>query len=135
MIHNVTNDMKHYMELQESERRFMMASEQVNIYYWEYNVVTKEMHPCFRCMRDLGLPRILTNYPESAFELGVFPPEVHDMYRDWHRQIEQGVKELEAIIPLTEQRVPFKVRYTTEYDRSGNPVKAYGSATMVTEGK
>ena len=131
MVHNVTNEMKHYMELLESERRFQMASEQVNIYYWEYNVITKEMHPCFRCMRDLGLPRVLTNYPESAFELGVFPPEVHDMYRDWHRQIEQGVKELEAIIPLTEQRIPYRVRYTTEFDQNGKPIKAYGSATLV----
>jgi len=135
MIHNVTNDVKHYLELQESERRFKIASEQVNIYYWEYNVLTKEMHPCSRCMRDLGLPQVLTNYPESAFERGVFPPEVHDMYRDWHRQIEQGVKELEAVIPLTEQRIPFRVRYTTEFDRGGNPVKAYGSATMVVEDK
>lgn len=131
MVHNVTNDMKHYMELLESEHRFKIASEQVKIYYWEYNVLTKEMHPCFRCMRDLGLPPVLTNYPESAFELGVFPPEVHEMYRDWHRQIEQGAKELEAIIPLTDQRIPHRVRYTTEFDRSGNPVKAYGSATLV----
>jgi len=135
MIHNVTNEMKHYHELLQSEHRFKMASEQVNIYYWEYNVVTKEMHPCFRCMRDLGLPQMLTNYPESAFELGVFPPEVHDMYRDLHRQIEAGVKELEAIIPLTEKRVPFRVRYTTEFDNTGKPIKAYGSAALVVEEK
>lgn len=133
MIHNVTNEMNHYMEILESERRFKMASEQINIYYWEYNVATKEMHPCFRCMRDLGLPQVLTNYPESAFEMGVFPPEVHDMYRDWHRQIEAGVKELEAVMPLTEKRIPFRVRYTTEFDQSGRPVKAYGSAALVVE--
>lgn len=133
MIHNVTNEMRHYMELMESERRFQIASEQVNIYYWEYNVLTKEMHPCFRCMRDLGLPQVLTNYPESAFELGVFPPEVHEMYRDWHRQIEEGVKELEAVMPLTMQRIPFTVRYTTEFDETGRPVKAYGSAALVVE--
>lgn len=135
MIHNVTNEMKHYLEVMESERRFKMASEQVNIYYWEYNVATKEMYPCFRCMRDLGFPHVLTNYPESAFETGVFPPEVHDMYRDWHRQIEKGVKELEAVIPLTEQRIPFRVRYTTEFDEAGRPIKAYGSAALVIEGK
>ena len=135
MIHNVTNEMQHYYELLESERRFKIASEQVNIYYWEYNVATKEMHPCFRCMRDLGLPQVLTNYPESAFEMGVFPPEVHDMYRDWHRQIENGVKELEAVIPLTEKRIPFRVRYTTEFDETGRPVKAYGSAALIVEEK
>ena len=135
MIHNVTNEMQHYYELLESERRFKMASEQVNIYYWEYNVATKEMHPCFRCMRDLGLPAVLTNYPESAFEMGVFPPEVHDMYRDWHRQIEAGAKELEAVMPLTENRIPFRVRYTTEFDEAGRPIKAYGSAVLVAEGE
>ena len=135
MIHNVTNEMKHYMEILDSERRFKMASEQVNIYYWEYNIATKEMHPCFRCMRDLGFPQVLHNYPESAFEMGVFPPEVHDMYCDWHRQIEEGVKELEAVIPLTEQRIPFRVRYTTEFDEAGRPVKAYGSAALVVEEK
>lgn len=135
MIHNVTNEMNHYMEILESERRFKMASEQINIYYWEYNVTTKEMHPCFRCMRDLGLPQVMTNYPESAFEMGVFPPEVHDMYLDWHRQIENGVKELEAVMPLTEKRIPFRVRYTTEFDETGRPIKAYGSAALVVEEK
>lgn len=108
-----------------------MASEQVNIYFWEYTIATREMRPCFRCMRDLGLPAVLTNYPDSAIEQGVFPPEVADMYRDWHRQLEEGAEELEAVIPLTMDRVPFRVRYTTEFDQNGKPVKAYGSAALV----
>ena len=91
------------------------------------------MKPCFRCMRDLGLPPLLRNYPDSAIEAGIFPPEVADMYRDWHVQIANGVKELEAVIPLTANRVPFRVRYTTEFDENGNPIKAYGSAALVVE--
>jgi hypothetical protein len=55
------------------------------------------------------------------------------MYRDWHRQLEAGVDHLEAIIPLTVGRVPFHVRYTTEYDENGRPLKAYGSATLVVD--
>lgn len=131
MIRNVTIEKQYYEEISNNERRFKHASEQINIYYWEYNVETKEMRPCFRCMRDLGLPEVLTNYPDSAIEMGVFPPEVADMYRDWHVQIANGVKELEAVIPLTLDRVPFKVRYTTEFDVSGRPVKAYGSAVAI----
>ncbi len=131
MIRNVTAEKLHIQEMQDTERRFKMASEQVNIYFWEYTVATKEMRPCFRCMRDLGLPPIMTNYPESAIEAGVFPPEVADMYRDWHVQIGQGVKELEAVMPLTVGRVPFRVKYTTEFDENGRPVKAYGSAALV----
>lgn len=131
MIRNVTAEKQRYNAIADNEKRFKMASEQVNIYYWEYTIATKEMRPCFRCMRDLGLPALLTNYPDSAIEMGVFPPEVADMYRDWHRQLAEGVPELEAVIPLTVGRVPFRVKYTTEFDENGHPVKAYGSAALV----
>lgn len=131
MIRNITGERRAYDDMLDNERRFKMASEQVNIYFWEYTIATHEMRPCFRCMRDLGLPPIMTNYPESAFERGVFPPEVHDLYRSWHRQVAAGVPELEAIIPLTADRIPFRVRYTTEFDEHGRPVKAYGSAALV----
>lgn len=133
MIRNITMEKNRYSEMSDAERRFKMASEQVNIYFWEYTVATREMRPCFRCMRDLGLPALLTNYPDSAIERGIFPPEVADMYRDWHRQVAEGVPELEAVIPLTPDRVPFRVRYTTEFDENGRPVKAYGSAALVVD--
>ncbi|MBQ9605206.1 MAG: EAL domain-containing protein [Firmicutes bacterium] len=133
MIQNVTAEKKRFAEVYESDMRFRAASEQANVYAWEYTVATKQMRPCFRCMRDLGLPPLLENYPEPAIEAGIFPPDYADMYRDWHRQIEQGVEHLEAIIPLTVGRVPFHVRYTTEFDENGRPLKAYGSATLVVD--
>ena len=133
IIQNITAEKRIYEEIADSERRFRFASEQANVYAWEYTVDTKEMRPCFRCMRDLGLPPVVRNYPEPAIEAGIFPPDYADMYRDWHRQIEAGVESLEAIIPLTVGRVPFHVRYTTEFDENGRPLKAYGSATMVVE--
>lgn len=133
MIRNVTTEKEYYQALMDNERRFRFASEQANIYFWEYTVATREMRPCFRCMRDLGLPALLTNYPDSAIEMGIFPPEVADLYRDWHKQIAAGVPELEAVMPLTVGRVPFRVKYTTEFDEYGRPVKAYGSATLIVE--
>jgi len=132
MIRNTTAEKQRWIDVIDNERRFKAASEQVNIYYWEYTVATHEMRPCFRCMRDLGLPALLTNYPESAIERGVFPPEAAPQYREWHRQIDAGeVKSLEAVMPLTVGRIPFHVRYTVEFDESGCPVKAYGSAALV----
>lgn len=133
MVKNITAERERYDQLFLSERRFRFASEQANVYAWEYNIKTREMRPCFRCMRDLGLPPLVRNYPEPAIEVGIFPPDYADMYRDWHRQLEQGVGELEAIIPLTVGRVPFHVRYTTEFDENGKPLKAYGSATLVVD--
>jgi len=132
MIRNITSEKLRYEKFLSMEQNFKMASEQANIYYWEYSIPTKEMRPCFRCMRDLGLPALVKNYPEPAIEMGIFPPEVADMYRDWHKQLEKGVPELEAVMPLTVGKVPFRVKYTTEFDEYGQPVKAYGSATLIT---
>lgn len=103
------------------------------LFYWAYDVATKQMHPCARCMWEFGLPALVENYPEPVLKLGIFPPDYADLYRGWHRQIEEGVPSLEAVIPLTEARVPFLVRYTTEFDAAGRPVRAYGSATEATE--
>lgn len=131
MIRNITAE----KNIAADERRFHVASEQANIYYWEYNVNTREMRPCFRCMRDLGFSSLVVNYPEPAIAAGIIPPDYADMYRDWHRKIAEGAKSLEAVIPLTVGRVPFHVRYTTEFDDQGRPVKAYGSAALVADSK
>ena len=47
------------------------------------------------------------------------------------QQIDNGIPEIEADIPLTVGRVPFRVRYTTEFDENGRPVKAFGSARLI----
>ena len=135
MVRNITEEKKRSDEIELSEKRFMSAFEQANVYAWEYDIATKDMKPCYRCMRDLGLPPVVHNYPEPAIESSIFPPEVADEYRDMMRQIDEGVGTIEAIIPLTVGRVPFHVRYTTEYDETGKPLKAYGSATLVVDKK
>ena len=135
MVQNVTAEKKREIQVTADEIRYKAAFEQANIYAWEYTIATKEMRPCFRCMRDLGLPPLIKNYPEPVIESGVFPPDYADMYRDWHKQLENGVESMEAIIPLTVGRVPFHVRYTLVRDENGRPLKALGSATLVVDGE
>lgn len=53
------------------------------------------------------------------------------MYREWHRQLAAGIGSLEAVMPLTAARIHFRVKYTTEFDENGVPVRAYGSATPI----
>ncbi|MCR4909568.1 MAG: EAL domain-containing protein [Lachnospiraceae bacterium] len=134
-VENITARKNDSIELKESEQRYYYANEMANIYSWVYDVATKEMHPCSRCVRDMGLPPLVKNYPEPVIEAEIFPADYADMYRDWHRQIAEGVESLEAVIPLTAGRVPFHVRYTTIFDGEGKPIKAYGSATLVVDGE
>ncbi len=131
MIRNITKEKTYYEKLLSNEKSFKMTYDQINIFSWEYNINTKEMRPCFRCMKELGLPALIRNYPDPLYESGLFPPETKEMYYDWMKQLENGVESLEGVIPLTPDRIPFRVRYTTEFDETGRPIKAYGSAALV----
>ncbi len=133
VVQNITTEKKRFDELFKNESRYRAGFEHANMYAWEYDIATKQMRPCFRCMRDLGLPPLLENYPEPAIEMGIFPPEFADTYREWHRKMAEGAEHFEAIVPLTPSRIPFHVRYTTEFDENGRPLKAYGSATLVVD--
>lgn len=130
-IRNITDEKKRFFQLEDMDKRFKVAIEQANIYFWEYNIKTKDMKPCFRCMRDLGLPALVRNYPEPLIDLGIIPDDYADMYREWMSQINNGDASREEILPLTAGRVPFKFKYTLEYDEHGRPLKAFGSATLI----
>ena len=75
----------------------------------------------------------MTNYPEPAIDTDIFPPDYADMYRELMRKVDAGAPELEADIPLTVGRIPFRVKYAMEFDENGNPIKAFGSATLISE--
>lgn len=132
-VRDITDEHADFNELKESERRFIIAGDQINVYYWEYTIATKEMRPCFRCMRDLGLPAVVKNYPEPVFEAGIFPMDYYDMYHELMHKVDMGVEGLCAEIPLTVGRIPFRIRYTIEFDEDHNPIKAVGSATLVSD--
>ena len=132
-VRNISSELKMKETLSDIEYRYRQTSEQINIYNWEYTIATKEMRPCFRCMRDLGLPPIVYDYPEPVIENGTFPPDYADFYRDMMKKIDEGIPEIEADIPLTVGRIPFRIKYTTTFDENGKPVKSFGSATLISE--
>ena len=132
-IRNITAEKEALQQLRDNVKKFEMAGDQSNTFSWEYDISTKEMRPCSRCMRVLNLPPVIKDYPEPVIESGLFPAEIADMYRDWHKKLEEGADHLEAILPLTAERVPFHVRYTAEFDENGRPYKAYGSAVQVVD--
>ncbi len=131
MIRNVTSEHKRYDALMASDIGFKTVTEQINIYFWEYNILTKDMKPCFRCMRDLDLPPLVKNYPEPLVDKGIIPQQFAQPYRDWLKNLENGVEFMEADFALTPDLVPFRFRYTTEFDENGHPIKAYGSAALI----
>lgn len=131
MIRNITTEKLAIQEMLHRERLFRAAADQLKIFYWEYDIKTKRMYPCSRCMQELKFPPVLENYPTSAIERGIFPMDVADFYKEIHQRLEAGEPYIEIDIPLTEKRELYRLRYTTEFDKNGKPVKAYGTAIKI----
>lgn len=131
MVRNITREKNMYKAVLDTERRFKIASEQVNIYHWEYDILTKEMKPCFRCIRDFNMAPKMKNYPECIIGDGFINDEYKEKYIDIHKQLESGIENLEMDLTVTKDKIPFKLRYTVDFDSLGKPIKAYGSAVLI----
>lgn len=114
--------------IEQREDIFRNAAEQVNMFFWKYDIKTKEMLPCFRCQKYLGLPERIENYPDPAIESCIFPEG--DEYREIMKRVDAG-EDIDEIMPLTTEKVPFRVRYTVKRDSEGKPDVAYATAIPV----
>ena len=94
----------------------------------------EQMIPIVKRMTETASVPILVNpnagLPRSEKGRTVYDVDP-DAFAGWMKKIEEGVPHLEGIIPLTVGRIPFMIKYTTEFDANGKPVKAYGSARLI----
>ena len=114
--------------IEEREDIFMNAAEQVNMFFWKYDIKTKDMYPCSRCQKYLDLPKLVRNYPKPAIDMCIFPEGEH--YIDIMKRVDNG-EDIDEVMPLTSERVPFRVRYTVRRDADGNPSVAYATALPI----
>ena len=114
--------------IKEREDIFMHAAEQVNMFFWKYDIAEKVIFPCFRCQMILGVPARLENYPDSAIEMCIFPEG--ERYRRIMKKVDAG-QDIDEIMLLTSEKLPFRVRYTVERDKDGKPSVAYATAIPV----
>ena len=132
MVRNITEEKNKFIFTENNEAKLRFASEHAKLFAWEYDPTTNDMRPCGRCMKVLGLPPVIHNYPDAVIG-SIFPEDYADYYKDWHKQIKNGKEHLEGIIPLTKDRIPYHIEYTTIFDENHHPLKAFGSATPVSE--
>ncbi len=111
--------------IEEREDIFMNAAEQVNMFFWKYDIKNKDMFPCSRCQKYLDLPKLVRNYPQPAIDMCIFPEGKE--YMEIMERVNRG-EDIDEVMPLTSERVPFRVRYTVKRDADGNPSVAYATA-------
>ena len=76
----------------------------------------------------LGVPGRMDNYPESAIEMCIFPEG--ERYRQIMKKVDAG-QDIDEIMLLTSEKLPFRVRYTVVKDENGKPVCAYATAIPI----
>ncbi len=111
--------------IEEREDVFMNAAEQVDMFFWKYDIKSKDMYPCSRCQKNLELPKLVRNYPYPAIEMCIFPEG--DKYMEIMERVDRG-EDIDEVMPLTKERVPYRVRYTVKCDADGTPSVAYATA-------
>ena len=128
LIRNVTEEMLQIQDFRTYIRRSVKVCEQVGLYFWEYDVKTKRVYPGPRIMKEFNLPSVLENYPECMIGKKVIEDSFLDTYIQWHKDIANGQKHFSAIVHSPLDGRELLVRYETEFDENGKPIRAIGSA-------
>ena len=79
-------------------------------------------------MKEFNLPSVLENYPECMIGKNVVEDSFLDTYIQWHKDIAKGQKHFSAIVHSPLDGRELLVRYETEFDENGKPIRAIGSA-------
>ena len=106
------------------------ALSHTDIYYWLYDIENGTAIQNERVMKQLGVPKIMHNYPQSLLETGLIAPEYHESFLQMHEKVKEGAKEAEILL-CHSNGVFYRVRYTTIFDKQGKPIKAMGTAASI----
>jgi len=119
------------IEAESYKKRFYNLLGQTDIFYCEYVVATREMYPCERSVRELGLSPVMYNGPRAVIDAGIVGRDSEEVFYDLFRQIDAGTKHVEAEVAFTFSKKPYIIRCDVEFDGFGKPVSAFCSAVRV----
>ncbi len=106
------------------------ALDRTDIYYWLYNIEEESAIQNKRVQKELGVPEIMYNYPQSLFETGLIDSDYYDALITMHDKIKAGAKEAEMVLAHSNGAF-YRVQYTTIFDKHGKPIKAMGTASGI----
>lgn len=137
------NELKN-SENRESALRKLYASsvDAAELVVWEYDIAGRTVtfsetaYTTRRC-RELNLPHVFRNVPDSLYE--IIPKEYHSAIKKLYEDVFTGKQYTSADIafrPLQDQLPIFlHLSYTTVLNSDGKPVKAYGTSQDMTKVK
>ena len=137
------NELKSSESRESALRKLYAASiDAAELVVWEYDPAThtvvfdKSGYTARRC-REIGLPQVFHNVPESLY--AIIPEEYHAELRRFYDDVFAGKPNTTSDIafrPSPDQAPLFlHLSYTTLLDSDGKPIKAYGTSQDMTKEK
>lgn len=123
-------------ELILSEKRYEAAMEHTDIIIFDYIMETKRILQSKNAVHKYGLTLAFDNGPEQLVQAGIVHQKSVDEFRNVFHKIEDGEAYVKAIITLIDlggHEVLNELFLTNIYDENGQPVRAVGVMTNITE--
>ena len=137
LLQDITEQKKTEEALRLSEERFRIATDNSNLYIWEYDIPGKRCIQQPSAMADFAIAQVVENAPEAIIESGLIHPASADAYRELHSRVAAGEKSAVAdICYLEPDGTPTWKRctYTTIF-AEGRPVSAIGCGVDINAAK
>lgn len=139
---DVTDEMEAQAKAAEAQRMFNAVIDEARLVVWEYDipehrVIMSEGDFSRNDYKKFGLSRVIENAPESLAPL--IEDEDVPAFLEMYHKVAHGEAEAscEVWYKTTGDQQPRceHISYTTVFDESGNPVKAYGMGQNITAQK
>lgn len=118
---------------------FEAALNSTGLHHWVYDIKHQRSLQSMSSQRELGVPAVMENYPQSFLDTGMILPKYWNLYLDMHKKIREGAREVTGEYQIWPPAEPFphweQLVYKTIFDEKGEPVKAVGTALNVSARK
>jgi|GEM_PF-1511474 len=118
---------------------FEAALNSTGLHHWVYDIQHDRSLQSMSSQRELGVPAVMENYPQSFLDTGMILPKYWSLYLNLHKQVREGAREVSGEYQIWPKSEPFphweQLVYRTVFDENGQPVKAVGTALDVSARK
>lgn len=139
LVTDISADGDARQRLQVEHESFEAALESTGLHHWEYDVRHDRSYQSSSSQRELGVPPVMENYPQSFLDSNMILPKYWNQYLEIHKKIQAGAPEATGEYEIWPPRDEFphweRLVYKTVFDEEGHPVKAIGTALDVSDRK
>ena len=129
-VEDMTAEKNAQETLRSNQAILLAATNHARLYYWTYDMATDYSQQGALSQNNFGIPERMADYPESLIATGFIHPDFCETYRQLHRDLKAGAREVSAdIMSRWEDGYEWRrIKYSAIMDASGTYTSAIGTS-------